>query len=138
MASSIAATIMSGSICFSRLICSIVWYSRLAIPVAPCCVPRLRLNLYHQIRLQNPRERQSQLAVANRQFDIAVGNTCEPALEILCVLDGLVQPNLCEPPGKSLVVRGLDQLPIESRRTDFEHVTWTGDQVFYIQNHAQL
>jgi len=30
-----AATITSGSICFSRLICSIVWYSRLAMRLAP-------------------------------------------------------------------------------------------------------
>jgi hypothetical protein len=35
---------ISGSMCFSRLICSIVWYSRLAIPVSPRSHP---LQLHH-------------------------------------------------------------------------------------------
>src|ERR1700675_2300078 len=118
-----AATMISGSMCFSRLICSIVWYSRLAIPVSPWTSARRpsaalltstsALQLHHQVRIANPRVWHTYLAILHREFHHAIRVPGQAPLKILQILHRLVQPYLRQPPDEPLVVRRLDQLPVQ-------------------------
>src|ERR1039458_4196477 len=112
-----AAMMISGSICFSRLICSICWYSRFPILFLPW-----PLQLNYQARLANSGKRHGNLAIPNRHLHNSVRISSQPSLEVRLLFDGLSKPNSREPPNEPLVVTGLDQLSIHPGGADLQDV----------------
>src|SRR5580704_2866479 len=99
MASSIAATMIWGSICFSRLICSIIWSSRLAIPML--------LPLHDQVRFANPIQRQFDNAPLDFNLHEAVTISRQASFEERGILDWLQRRNAGQATGKSFEIWGL-------------------------------
>src|SRR5712692_6358691 len=125
-----AATITSGSMCFSRLICSMVWYSRLAI------VPRSKL--YDQVRFADVFHRHRNHPALHFNPHLAVGNARQTALEKFLVLDRRVGGNPRQAAREPLELGGPGQLAIKPGRANLENVAWPGNQVFHVEDHTQL
>ena len=71
-------------------------------------------------------------------FHLPIRVTRQTALEKLAILDRLVRRNARQPPGEAFEFAGLGQLAIQARRTDFQNVMRSGNQILNVQQHAQL
>src|SRR5882762_6441692 len=137
MASSIADTTTSGSMCFSRLSISICWYSKFAI-----LLPRIpTLKLHHQIRLANHLNRQlngPRFLALQLQTDSPVPKSRQPPFKKLCLAHRLTGRNFRQSPLEPQEIRRLVQRPVHPRRADLQDVSRPGYRFLDIQDHAQL
>src|SRR3970040_1438763 len=120
-ASSTALTMISGAMCFSRLSCSMDWYSKLAISASPLPNPsrasraaRVGLQLHHQMRLGDFGEGQFHAAVVGIETHRVVGKADDPASEMALVADWRADREVRQLALKPLVVCLFEQLPIQS------------------------
>src|SRR5208282_3099129 len=156
-----AATMISGSMCFSRLIRSIVCESGLAIPASPLPqlaatrgagllpFPRLpalpnpegahgggprALQLHDELRLADPVEWQGQDPPVHLELNHSVRETRQPPFEEISRFDGLRKRNLCAPPRESLELGRLDELAVQARRTHLQNVRRTRDELLDVED----
>ena len=55
-----------------------------------------------------------------------------------CFSTGSFSQIFASRPDEALVIRGLDQFPVQPRRTHFQNISRPRNQIFHVQDHAQL
>src|SRR5262249_2386734 len=99
------------------------------------------LKLHHQVRLANRLEwylHDSRVFSFQLHADFSVRITFQAPFKKLGFADGFAGRNLRQAPGEALELRGLFQRAIHSRRADFQDVTRPRNQLFHVENHAEL
>jgi len=103
-----------------------------------------KLKLDNEVGLANTLEGHLDYSLAGVHANAAIGKALQTALEIIHGPrtfprhNGVRGPNLRKPSSKAFEVGGLEQLAIESRRTDFQNVSRARNQFFHVQNDTQL
>src|SRR6266404_2114734 len=103
------------------------------------CQPSLKLH--HQIRLPNPLQRyfhHPRLFPLQLHPYFSVRESRQPSLKKFRVPDRLARRNLRQPSHEPLKILRLLQRPIQPRRADLQNVSRPLNQLFHVQNHAQL